>query len=200
MNLEVAERSLGRPPEAAAVGGLERARAGLSTIRREIERASAMLDVLPEIARRLPGAGEPFDLGEALSRALVQARPFLAVRSLSLVVPSDFPPLPVAGSADQAVQAFADVLAAAAGEAAPGVCRVTFDGEGGHARVTVRVPMRQGRAPGTLFRLSTGADGPSPGPGLFLARVTFECLGGRLEAAAAEGALTLAVTVPAASP
>ncbi len=194
MNLEVASRAIGRLPDLS-----EKARGSLAALQREVEQASRMIDVLPELARRVAVAVKPFELREALSQALARSRPLLSARNLRLVAPTCLPPLPVVGSAREIEEAFADVLAGAADEASAGECHVSIEETGDGVRVAIRVPMREGSAaPGTLFQLSRRADGSVPGFGLFLARFAFECLGGSVEAAADGEALTLTVAVPEA--
>ncbi len=195
MNLEVASRAIGRLAPVVS----EKARGSLAAGQREVEHASRMIDVLPELARRVSVPAREFELREALSPALARSLPVLSARNLSPAFPSSIPPLPVLGNAGDVEQAFADVLAEAAEEASAGECRVWLEEAGDGVRVAIRVPVREGcAAPGTLFQLSQRADGSSPGFGLFLARFTFESLGGGVEAAAGGGALTLTVAVPAA--
>jgi C4-dicarboxylate-specific signal transduction histidine kinase len=195
VNLEVASRAISRlAPDLS-----EKARGSLAAGQREVDDASRMIDVLPELARRVAVPANPFELGEALSRALTRSLPVLSARNLRPVFPTNIPPLPVIGSAEEVEQAFADVLAGAADEASAGECHVSLEEMSDGVRVAIRVPLREGgRAPGTFFQLSRRADGRSPGVGLFLARFTFEGLGGRIEAAAGGGVLTLTVALPAA--
>ncbi len=195
MTLEVASRAIGRlAPDVS-----EKARGSLAAGQREVENASRMIDVLPELARRVAVPAKEFELREALSPALARSRPVLSALNLSPVFPSSIPSLPVIGSAGDVEQAFADVLAGAAEVASAGECRVWLEEADDGVRVAIRVPAREGSAPpGTLLQLSRRADGSSPGFGLFLARFTFESLGGGVEAAAGGGTLTLTVAVPAA--
>ena len=194
LHLEVASRGLAR----LAGDGVEAVRANIRTSQLEVEIASRLIDVLSELSRRVDAAEERLDLGEELVQALERGKPALSVRGLSVVGPGARPAAWLTGCAPDVEAALSDLIAAAAEQASPGECRVSFDRVGAEARIVVRVPVRSpAPAPESLFG-PAGLPGPAVrGGGLLLVRWTFESLGGGLEAAVEGPSLVLTAAVPA---
>jgi signal transduction histidine kinase len=194
LHLEVANRGLGRLQGDSA----HRIHSSVKTSQREVEYAAWMIDILSELARGTDEVYERFDLGGVLGTAMERARPELRARGLRLVAPSKLSAISLLGNPRDVEQALTDVLAGAAVQASPGDCRVSFERTGGEASVRVSVGVGA-PAPSleSLFRLTRRLDGAPSGFGLFLARWTFESLGGRLEAALDGQTLSLTATTPA---
>lgn len=195
LHLEVASRALGQLPGE----GIERVRASVKISQREVEYAAWMIDVLSELARGADEGWATFPFCDALEKAISRAGVELSARGLRLVRSGTLPAVTLFGNADEVEQALTDLLTGAASEAVAGECRVSSEKTGAEAVVLVRVPVASSfSSPEVLFRLTRRIDGTPSGFRLFLARWTFESLGGRLQAAVQNGSLVFTVALPVA--
>jgi len=173
----------------------------MKTSQREIEYAAGMIEILSELARaadETDTTSERFELGAALEKAMERVGPELSARGLRVVRPSSMPSFPLLGDRKELEQALTDILSGAAAHSVQGECRVLFEKSGAEARVIVRVPAGlSASSPEALFRLARRMDGSPSGSGLFLARWTFESLGGRLEAVLDGTTLAFTASAPA---
>jgi len=172
----------------------------LKIIERQVEHMSRLVDDLLDVSGIARGAVElnrrPFDLRDAVARAVEIASPLIEAREHRFDVDVSSRPLPVDGDEARLVQVFANLLSNAAKYTDPGGhVRLSIDVDGPMVRVQVRDD-GTGIAPELLPRVfSMFVQGEQPidrragglGLGLALVRSLTELHGGRVGATSALG-------------
>jgi signal transduction histidine kinase len=189
LHLEVARRAAVRAEETIP----EKVRAGLETVKEQLDEASRLLDGLTALGSAHEGDPSLLDFAALVARAGRARVRQIEQRGLTLRSLGPSEGALVDGFLDELEAATEEALLTASRWSAPGEARLETRLEDGAVSFSFRVPLARSAPGDMLFKTRSR---PDAGLGPFLARWTFEAHGGRLEGAEDGPHLTVTGSLP----